>query len=191
MFASKCLVDQLVYLGILTSGEQLENQKDFDRAFKNIWADNADYLAKQYAGTGSLKTDFTRTGKRTKWGLIRDGVNSVVRYVLNNFYDGTRQDSLDLFLGNYQVDENEATTGRPSPIRVERDWKFYALPAILFVTFSMFVVSILLPDEHLSEQLMYALFWGGASAITAGSIYYFGDVFVDRPKLVQAKLKSE
>jgi len=26
----------------------------------SAWADNADYLAKQYAGTGALKTDFTR-----------------------------------------------------------------------------------------------------------------------------------
>ena len=25
-----------------------------------VWADNADALAKQYAGTGALKTDFTR-----------------------------------------------------------------------------------------------------------------------------------
>ena len=25
-----------------------------------MWADNADFCAKQYAGTGALKTDFTR-----------------------------------------------------------------------------------------------------------------------------------
>jgi len=25
-----------------------------------VWADNADYCSKQYAGTGALKTDFTR-----------------------------------------------------------------------------------------------------------------------------------
>ena len=25
-----------------------------------VWADNADACAKQYAGTGALKTDFTR-----------------------------------------------------------------------------------------------------------------------------------
>ena len=27
----------------------------------SVWADNADTLAKQYAGTGALKTDFTRS----------------------------------------------------------------------------------------------------------------------------------
>ena len=28
--------------------------------FITVWADNADNCAKQYAGTGALKTDFTR-----------------------------------------------------------------------------------------------------------------------------------
>jgi len=191
MFASKSLQDQFVKLGLLSSGEEFENLQDFDRIFKDTWADNADFLAKQYAGTGALKTDFTRTGKRTTWGLIRDGINSAVRYVLNNFFDGFRQDSVDLFLGNYEVDENEGTAGKPSPLRLERDWKFYALPTVFIVAFSMLVVSVIIPDEHLSEQIMYVLFWGGASAITLAAIYYFGNVFVDRPKLVQAKLKTE
>jgi len=45
--------------------------------------------------------------------------------------------------------------------------------------------------EHLSEQLMYILFWSSATAISLGSIYYYGEVFVNRPKLVPEKLKSE
>ena len=68
----------------------------------------------QYAGTGALKSDFTRffnvfycdkdqyiedfdyflklrLGKRTTYGLMRDGVNSLQRYFINNFYDGFRQ----------------------------------------------------------------------------------------------------
>ena len=59
-----------------------------------MWGNNADAISMQYAGTGALKTDFTRTGKRTKMGMLRDGWNSCVRYVLNNFYDGRRQVSL-------------------------------------------------------------------------------------------------
>ena len=38
---------------------------------------------------------------------------------------------------------------------------------------------------------MYVLFWGGASAISLGSIYYYGNAFVNRPKLVPEKLKTE
>jgi len=45
----------------------------------------------QYSGTGALKTDFTRTGKRTKLGAIKDGLNSLTRYYKNNFADGYRQ----------------------------------------------------------------------------------------------------
>ena len=81
-----------------------------------MWADNADMCAKQYAGTGALKTDFTRydlfsisylrdteamlcmfiycacrTGKRTFVGMLQDGYNSAIRYVYNNFSDGFRQ----------------------------------------------------------------------------------------------------
>ena len=36
------------------------------------------------------------------------------------------QDSMDLLLGNYIVDENEGIT-KTSPLRTERDWKFYAV----------------------------------------------------------------
>ena len=72
-----------------------------------VWADNADVISLQYAGTGALKTDYTRfvdtrglrtdtdrlsrTGQRSAMGLVKDGYNSCVRYVLNNFFDGFRQ----------------------------------------------------------------------------------------------------
>lgn len=56
-----------------------------------VWADHADYISKAYSGTGALKTDFTRTGVRSKQGLLMDGQNSVVRYLKNNYLDGDRQ----------------------------------------------------------------------------------------------------
>lgn len=42
-------------------------------------------------------------GKRTFGGLVDDGVKSGVRYILNNFFDGHKQDALDLFTGTYVV----------------------------------------------------------------------------------------
>lgn len=56
-----------------------------------VWADHADLISTQYSGTGALKTDFTRTGKRSHLGLLRDGINSLTRYYKNNFSDGFRQ----------------------------------------------------------------------------------------------------
>lgn len=85
------LIFLLQQLGLLQEGQRVEDQFDFERLFKNIWADHADVISTQYSGTGALKTDFTRTGKRTKSGLVRDGVNSLVRYYKNNFADGFRQ----------------------------------------------------------------------------------------------------
>ncbi|CRK26752.1 hypothetical protein BN1708_018267, partial [Verticillium longisporum] len=66
-----------------------------------MWADNADVVSCSYSGTGAMKTDVTRTGKRTKVGALQDGRIGVTRYFKNNFLDGPRQDSFDLFLGVY------------------------------------------------------------------------------------------
>ena len=40
---------------------------------------------------------------------------------------------MDLFLGNYLVEENEGIA-TPAPLQTERDWKFYAVRLLtLFV----------------------------------------------------------
>lgn len=64
-----------------------------------MWADHGDYIANAYAGSGALKSDFTRTGKRTYLGALADGTKSIRRYVKNNYFDGPRQDAFDLFTG--------------------------------------------------------------------------------------------
>ncbi|TDH67750.1 hypothetical protein CCR75_005313 [Bremia lactucae] len=81
--------------------------ESFEVVFKNAWADNADYVSRMYAGTGALKTDFTRTGRRTLAGALQDGVNSITRYYLNNFSDGIRQDAFDLLVGNFAPDKRD------------------------------------------------------------------------------------
>ena len=68
-------------MDILEPKEKLIDQDLFEFVFKNTWADNADAMGIQYTGTPALKTDFTRTGARTKIGLLKDGWNSAVRYV--------------------------------------------------------------------------------------------------------------
>ncbi|XP_068426556.1 phosphatidylinositol-3-phosphatase SAC1-B [Clinocottus analis] len=181
MLAQRSLQSQLRRMGVLHAGQQIEEQADFGKMFKNAWADNADACAKQYAGTGALKTDFTRTGRRTQWGLLMDGWNSMIRYYKNNFSDGFRQDSIDLFLGNYAVDEAD----RANPLRDPKDWKFLTLPIVMVVAFSMCIICLLMAGETWTETLAYVLFWGSASAVTGGLILFNGLDFVDAPKLVQ------
>ncbi|OPL21342.1 hypothetical protein AM593_06810, partial [Mytilus galloprovincialis] len=96
--------------------------------------------------------------------------------------NGKIQDSMDLFLGNYIVEENEGVV-RPSPLQSERDWKFYAIPVVFVIATAMCLICILIPDENISTQLMYILFWGTASFLSLAAIYIFGSEFVDTPKL--------
>lgn len=56
-----------------------------------VWADHADAISTAYGGSGALKSDFTRTNKRTKKGVLEDGIKSTVRYIKNNYFDGPRQ----------------------------------------------------------------------------------------------------
>ncbi|KAF5291296.1 hypothetical protein FQA39_LY03447, partial [Lamprigera yunnana] len=99
LLARRCLNNMLRKMSIIEPEDRIENYSFIEQTFKNVWADHADLISMQYSGTGALKTDFTRSGKRTRLGLVRDGVNSLVRYYKNNFRDGHRQDSLDLLLG--------------------------------------------------------------------------------------------
>lgn len=102
MLARWTLTRQLTDIGVLKPGETADDDEAFKSLFRNIWADNADVVSKSYSGTGALKTDFTRTGERTKAGMARDFSNSLTRYLKNNLSDGPKQDAFDLFLGTYQ-----------------------------------------------------------------------------------------
>ncbi|XP_028316439.1 phosphatidylinositol-3-phosphatase SAC1-A isoform X2 [Gouania willdenowi] len=180
LLARRSLQSQLQRMGVLNVGQRIEEQAEFEKIYKNAWADNANACAVQYAGTGALKTDFTRTGKRTRWGLLMDGWNAMIRYYKNNFSDGFRQDSIDLFLGNFAVDESDGA----SPLRVQKDWKFLTLLIIMLVAFSMCIVCFLMAGDTWTETMVYVMFWGAASAITATLILFNGHDFVDAPKLV-------
>uniref|UniRef100_A0A0R3WYS6 CoA transferase n=1 Tax=Hydatigena taeniaeformis TaxID=6205 RepID=A0A0R3WYS6_HYDTA len=55
---------------------------EFSRAVQSIWADNGDALSRHYTGTVAMKGDYTRTGSRTVNGLMKDGVSSMTRRVV-------------------------------------------------------------------------------------------------------------
>jgi len=85
-----------------SGGEQFDEIRlslDSEESFKRIWADNADAISKQYAGTGAMKTDMTRTGKRSAKGMLADGVKSAVRVYYKNVVDEARQEAINLITG--------------------------------------------------------------------------------------------
>ncbi|KOB68497.1 putative suppressor of actin [Operophtera brumata] len=69
------------------------------QAFLTMWADNGDVLSRQYAGTKALKGDYTRTGERKFTGLMKDGVASANRYIIQHFKDAITQYAIDIALG--------------------------------------------------------------------------------------------
>jgi phosphatidylinositol 4-phosphatase len=69
---------------------------DIEPKFRNIWCDNGDALSDFYAGTGALKSYYTRTGKGSISGIIGDGYKAVQRFYLNNLDDGEKQGNFNL-----------------------------------------------------------------------------------------------
>ena len=73
MIARWTMTRQLLDVGVLQPGQSQDDELEFRDLFRNVWADNADVVSNSYSGTGALKTDFTRTGDRTKAGIFQDG----------------------------------------------------------------------------------------------------------------------
>jgi hypothetical protein len=72
---------------------------DFWMRHSSLWADNGDALSRIYAGTGALKSSFTRHGKMSLAGAIADARKSATRLYINNFADKGRQNTMDVLLG--------------------------------------------------------------------------------------------
>jgi len=100
VFSRNIAHEQLYKLGMCNKPKGLPFEKfstnELESAFRNIWTDNADAISVLYTGTPALKTDFTRTGKRSHKGAIDDGKHSMIRYYINNFCDGYNHDCIDI-----------------------------------------------------------------------------------------------
>ncbi|KAI3668882.1 hypothetical protein L6452_40099 [Arctium lappa] len=103
MIGRKMLELQLQRLGVFDANQTISSYPNFDDCFKILWATQGDDISIQYSGTPALKGDFVRYGKRTSQGILKDGWNALMRYYLNNFVDGTKQDAIDLLQGHYIV----------------------------------------------------------------------------------------
>lgn len=85
---------------------QLDNdnpkqQHPFILQYKNVWADNGDVISWHYAGTGSVISNVTRTGKETFLGMLDHGMKSMTRFYIGNFEDSIKQECVDILLGQH------------------------------------------------------------------------------------------
>ncbi|KAF2192131.1 hypothetical protein K469DRAFT_653393 [Zopfia rhizophila CBS 207.26] len=184
MLGRYILSRMLIDLGLLREGEHAEDDQAFEHLFRNMWADNADVVSKSYSGTGALKTDFTRTGTRTKAGALQDFNNSCTRYFLNNFGDGPRQDAFDLFLGTYLP--SDSGIGISLLFADRRPLFIQSVPYILAASiFFIFVGSFTRRAEDATvwplRLLMFICL--GIAAAAFNFIWTNGTLYVNWPKL--------
>ena len=153
-------------------------QGSFESTFKLLWADHGDGLSLAYSGTGALKSDFVRTGKRTLMGNIQDGYLSSKRFYLNNFRDGYNQDCHDYFLGGLNPRKKEFKQHSSLSIHL-------LISVLLFFTYFIFSVlkRISLPGNYESSfkkfifQLL--LFFGSFSLSFLVINNYAQKMFID------------
>ncbi|KAG9247543.1 SacI homology domain-containing protein [Calycina marina] len=183
MLARYALNRQLTDLGVLSPRETFTSADvAFEVLFRNIWADNADVVSRSYSGTGALKTDFTRTGVRTKAGALQDLRNSITRYVKNNFLDGPKQDAFDLFLGAYLPGSSSMT-----PVFTDsRPLLIQSIPYLL--AFSLFFAFVgmftrRLPDAAVLPVRLFIIFWILVAGWCANFVFKNGMLYVNWPKL--------
>ena len=150
LLATENLKVVLSRMGILRPGDDILKKESFQPVFKNVWADHADMISVQYSGTGALKTDFTRTGKRTYYGTLQDGWNSAIRYYLNNFQDGDRTDALRYFVGEVSGEEvlraRGASAAKSSGKNVAMQYFPRALAIVLLLLVYLFLTLISNPS---------------------------------------------
>jgi hypothetical protein len=118
-----------------------------------------------------------RTGKRSKEGALQDGVNSITRYVRNNFFDGPRQDAYDLFTGAWTPQKGIPGHKRELIVRaLPYIWVFSVL--VLFA--GLFVPSL---TGHVASSSYLVSLSATLAAITFYSITERGVNFVAWPSL--------
>ena len=123
-----------------------------------------------YTGTRALKTDFTRTGKRTMKGAIDDGINSLQRYYINNFCDGYNHDCYDIALGKLTPNAKIAKRGFFTPLKVT--FLMFGLSCYLMKVF----LDNYLPAEENKSYLLHfliylATFFAGIHQIFSNHFY--------------------
>ncbi|KAL9053650.1 MAG: hypothetical protein Q9206_003842 [Seirophora lacunosa] len=192
MLARWTLTRQLTDIGILKPGEAADDDAAFKVLFRNIWADNADVVSRTYSGTGALKTDFTRTGERTRAGALQDLNNSLTRYVKNNFGDGPRQDAFDLFLGAFQPDSSGI--GATQVFVDRRPILIQAIPYLLAGSFFLVLVSGLArssPETTIWPLRLFSIICLVVGMWCFRFIYTHGVLYVNWPKLNTPRWANE
>ncbi|OIT06518.1 PREDICTED: phosphoinositide phosphatase SAC6-like [Nicotiana attenuata] len=186
MLARKMLEFQLRRLGVFDAEEAISTHPNLDESFKILWANHGDDISLQYSGTPALKGDFVRYGKRTVQGIVNDGWNALMRYYLNNFVDGTKQDAIDLMQGHYIMSVSRDMTATSQKGGIEAIASF-PLALGLILTGLFFATLSLGRVRSDVWNLLFSLVWASISLAIAAVVKANGRMFCNRPRLHQSR----
>ncbi|PIN17227.1 putative phosphoinositide phosphatase [Handroanthus impetiginosus] len=186
MIARKMLESQLRRLGAFNDGETISRHPDFDQNLKILWANHGDDISIQYSGTPALKGDFVRFGKRTVRGILQDSWSALLRYYLNNFCDGTKQDAIDLLQGHYIVTVSRCMTPTTTTGGVEAIASFRVAFSLIMIGF-IFATTSLRQVKYDKWNLLFSMMWASISFAIASFVKANGRAFCNRPRLIQSR----
>lgn len=160
----------------------------FEKLFKETWANHANALSMVYAGSGALKTDFTRTGKRSKMGMAQDGIRALRRYIYQTFLDGQRQDGIDVLLGVVSMPDYSGSLAIPRTLETISStaepllvWEKY-LPHVAAFFFVMAVIASAVIDTIATKRVVVGIAVAGMTFFVR-LVFRVGHKLVSRPKL--------
>ncbi|KAK4790642.1 hypothetical protein SAY86_017946 [Trapa natans] len=156
------------------SGYLLLNEK--------VWANHGDDISIQYSGTPALKGDFVRYGQRTAQGILNDFKNALMRYYLNNFVDGTKQDAIDLLQGHYIISVSRDLRAPSHQGGFEAVASFPVALSVVLAGIFLSVVS-LRQGPLTFQRALFSLLCAGMSIGIAAFVKANGRVFCNRPRL--------
>ncbi|KAJ7139757.1 SacI homology domain-containing protein [Mycena epipterygia] len=176
------LNQQLKALGILSNEGSIDAYEGISKDFREMWADHADAIANAYGGSGALKSDFTRTSKRTRKGVMEDGVKSLLRYLKNNFFDGARQDGFDLVAGKWTPRKTPASSmflvTDPRPLITR------SMPVVASFSLFMICAGLTLPRTSDYSLFYYFMLWFTLLGLSLIFIFIHGIDYVSWPRLI-------
>lgn len=112
-------------------------------------------------------------------GLLSDGLNSIMRYFLNNFTDGARQDSMDLFYGHYTI----RLENYYSPFIYEFDQRLLIAPIILGCSLLLFFYFSISSQLSIGYKLLWLFMLTITMIFSVIIILQDGVRYVQYPKL--------
>lgn len=147
-----------------------------EEKFRYMWTDHANVISILYTGTPALKTDFTRTGKRSTQGALDDGKHALQRYYINNFCDGYNHDCLDLCLGHLKPNAHYHPRGFFTPLKFTLATFFFS-----FVLLNSFLERFLPHENETKPLILHAIIYLGTFLTGVQALLSNGLKFTDHP----------